>query len=243
MQSRSNCGSHVVLLTDWASLSLLLLDEEPFEARRVLLRLASPSPPNKPLFSPCTTALSARAHGAAQEQGRREDPELPRRGYEAIRPRHPPRPPLPQRPHNRVLLRPPRLPSPSPRALLLPPSISFWLANCPDPQSLRQSADPLRLADRNLVLFPVNSNLDVTVAGGGSHWSLLVYCREAGEFVHHDSCRGVNRCHAERLFHAVGGFVDDGGEPPRFVEGFTPQQTNQRVRLRVVCDGHRQSGL
>ncbi|RWW41664.1 hypothetical protein BHE74_00052840 [Ensete ventricosum] len=95
--------------------------------------------------------------------------------------------------------------SPSPRALLLPPSISFWLANCPDPQSLRQSADPLRLADRNLVLFPVNSNLD---------------------FVHHDSCRGVNRCHAERLFHAVGGFVDDGGEPPRFVEGFTPQQTN-----------------
>ncbi|CAL9116346.1 unnamed protein product [Musa textilis] len=117
-------------------------------------------------------------------------------------------------------------PSPSPRALLLPPSISFWLTNCPDPQSLRQSADPLRLPDRDLVLFPVNSNLDVTVAGGGSHWSLLVYCREAGEFVHHDSCRSANRCHAERLFHAVSRFVDDGGEPPRLVEGLTPQQTN-----------------
>ncbi|URE24532.1 Ulp1 protease family, C-terminal catalytic domain [Musa troglodytarum] len=116
--------------------------------------------------------------------------------------------------------------SPSPRALVLPPSISFWLTNCPDPQSLHQSTDPLRLPDRDLILFPVNSNLDVTVAGGGSQWSLLVYCREAGEFLHHDSCRSANRCHAERLFNAVSGFVDDGSEPPRFVEGFTPQQTN-----------------
>ncbi|URE32602.1 Ulp1 protease family, C-terminal catalytic domain, partial [Musa troglodytarum] len=54
------------------------------------------------------------------------------------------------------------------------------------------------------------------------HRSLLVYCREAGEFLHHDSCRSANRCHAEQLFHGVSGFVDDGGEPPRF----TPQQTN-----------------
>ncbi|XP_042374205.1 NEDD8-specific protease 1-like [Zingiber officinale] len=108
---------------------------------------------------------------------------------------------------------------------LVPPSISFWLANCSDSQSLREFADPLRLPDRSLVLFTVNDNLDVDVAEGGSHWSLLVYCRETSEFVHHDSCSGINLCHAQRLFRAVSGFVG-ASEPPQFVEGFTPQQTN-----------------
>lgn len=109
--------------------------------------------------------------------------------------------------------------------LLVPPSISFWLANCSDSQSLRESADPLRLPDRSLVLFTVNDNLDVAAAEGGSHWSLLVYCRDTSEFVHHDSCSGMNLWHAQRLFRAVSGFVG-AGEPPQFVEGFTPQQTN-----------------
>ncbi|WOK96658.1 NEDD8-specific protease 1 [Canna indica] len=115
----------------------------------------------------------------------------------------------------------------SPAALLVPPSISFWLAHCLDPQSHRECVDALRLPDRDLVFFTVNDNLDVSAAEGGSHWSLLVYFRETNEFVHHDSCRGVNRLHAESLFRAVSGFVDGGGgEYPRFVEGFTPQQTN-----------------
>ncbi|KAK8955127.1 NEDD8-specific protease 1 [Platanthera guangdongensis] len=60
------------------------------------------------------------------------------------------------------------------RFLLVPPSISFWISLCPDTTSRIEAAAPLRLRDRDLVLFTVNNNADVTLAEGGTHWSLLV---------------------------------------------------------------------
>ncbi|KAJ4838916.1 hypothetical protein Tsubulata_025949 [Turnera subulata] len=98
---------------------------------------------------------------------------------------------------------------PSQDILLVPPSIAFWLANCPNPESLEEFAAPLGLKDKKLVIFPVNDNADVNLAEGGSHWSLLAYYRDANVFVHHDSLRSMNRRGALQLYKAVVGLVTD----------------------------------
>lgn len=124
--------------------------------------------------------------------------------------------------------------------LLVPPSISFWLSHCPNTASRIEAATPLGLQDRDLVLFTVNNNVDVTLAEGGTHWSLLVYERGDNVFVHHDSCNGMNYQHARRLYDAVKIFF--GGDP-RFIVGKTPQQRNGydcgvyvMAVSRVICD-------
>ncbi|KAK9168930.1 hypothetical protein Syun_001070 [Stephania yunnanensis] len=118
---------------------------------------------------------------------------------------------------------------PSQDTLFVPPSISFWIANCPDPKSLKDFVEPLAFPERKVVLFSVNNNMDVTMAEGGTHWSLLVYDRSANVFVHHDSIAGFNNCHAKRLYKAVAGFMGFSGSAPNsqlieYVD--TPQQIN-----------------
>lgn len=92
---------------------------------------------------------------------------------------------------------------PSKDISLVPPSIAFWIANCPDPEDLRDFVAPLKLNDKALLIFPVNNNDDVQQAEGGSHWSLLAYIREANVFVHHDSSGRMNEAYARRLYKAV----------------------------------------
>ncbi|KAK9124358.1 hypothetical protein Sjap_013960 [Stephania japonica] len=118
---------------------------------------------------------------------------------------------------------------PSQDILLVPPSISFWMANCPDPESLKDFVEPLKFPERKVVLFSVNNNMDVTMAEGGTHWSLLVYERSANAFVHHDSIAGFNNRHAKRLYKAVVGFMGFSSSTSnlQFIEYVdTPQQVN-----------------
>eukprot|EP00415_Alexandrium_ostenfeldii_P001905 UN1905 len=49
-----------------------------------------------------------------------------------------------------------------------------------DLEDLVDAAEGLELAERDLVICPVNDNTDPTRASGGSHWSLLVGRRAAG---------------------------------------------------------------
>ncbi|KAI4382341.1 hypothetical protein MLD38_008317 [Melastoma candidum] len=60
-----------------------------------------------------------------------------------------------------------------------------------DLHTVRDFVEPLKLHSRNLVIFPVNNNDDVKLAEGGSHWSLLVFERNANMFVHHDSSKAA----------------------------------------------------
>ncbi|MQL85839.1 hypothetical protein Taro_018348, partial [Colocasia esculenta] len=110
--------------------------------------------------------------------------------------------------------------------LHVPPSISFWIANCPDDDSLRDAVQPLKLQEKSTVLLTVNDNDDVTVAEGGHHWSLLAYDRRKNVFVHHDSLRGMNSSHAEKLYKRLKRFLGDLGSSAGYVEGFTPRQEN-----------------
>ncbi|KAI3461470.1 hypothetical protein Pfo_018133 [Paulownia fortunei] len=87
--------------------------------------------------------------------------------------------------------------------LLVPPSIAFWIKECPDSSSLKDFVEPLHLSQRKLIIFPINDNADVTMAEGGSHWSLLAFERNANLFVHHDSSGGFNNAHSKRVYRAV----------------------------------------
>ncbi|KAJ1688671.1 hypothetical protein LUZ63_012826 [Rhynchospora breviuscula] len=117
--------------------------------------------------------------------------------------------------------------------LLVPPSLAFLIAHFPGPDlsSLADVLAPLALPRRKLVLFPVNDNPDVTLAEGGSHWSLLVCHVPSRLFVHHDSSgtARLNSPHARRLFNSLTPFFMP--PPPqhldfRYIEGPTPTQTN-----------------
>ncbi|KAF5184616.1 Sentrin-specific protease [Thalictrum thalictroides] len=96
---------------------------------------------------------------------------------------------------------------PSEDILLVPPSISFWIGNCPDLESLKDFVEPLKFPDKKMVIFTVNDNEDVSMAEGGCHWSLLAYERKKNVFVHHDSLAGSNRWHAKRLYKVVVRFM------------------------------------
>lgn len=115
---------------------------------------------------------------------------------------------------------------PSQEILLVPPSIAFWITNCPDVDGLKDFLEPLKLSDRKLVIFPVNDNDDVSVAEGGSHWSLLAYYRAANVFVHHDSNAQMNKSYATRLFKSVVGYIDSSSSAKYLDCIGTPQQTN-----------------
>lgn len=109
--------------------------------------------------------------------------------------------------------------------LLVPPSITFWIKECPNLTSLKDFIEPLHLSRRKLILFPINDNDDVSLAEGGSHWSILAFERNANTFVHHDSSGGCsNSGHARMVYIAVSSFVDSSAT---YVESpNTPKQTN-----------------
>lgn len=109
--------------------------------------------------------------------------------------------------------------------LLVPPSIAFWIKECFDTASLQEFLKPLNLPKRELIMFPINDNTDVSLAEGGSHWSLLAFKRSANVFVHHDSSSvRMNSFHARRLYKAISPYIPDG---VTYMEcSSTPKQVN-----------------
>lgn len=135
--------------------------------------------------------------------------------------------------------------------LLVPPSIAFWIMNCPDAESLKDFVEPLKLSEKELVIFPVNDNTDVSQADGGSHWSLVAYLRNANVFVHHDSNLGMNKMVGRKMFRSVVGFLCDSGfgSNVKYVEcSDSPQQMNGydcgvyvAAIARAVCSWYKSS--
>lgn len=131
--------------------------------------------------------------------------------------------------------------------LLVPPSIAFWIKECPDVASLKDFVEPLHLSRRKLIIFPINDNDDVSLAEGGSHWSLLAYERNSNKFVHHDSSGGINNSHARRVHFAV---VSYTASDATYIEcSSTPKQVNGydcglyvTAIARAICDWYTSDG-
>ncbi|KAL3616406.1 hypothetical protein CASFOL_039796 [Castilleja foliolosa] len=131
--------------------------------------------------------------------------------------------------------------------LLVPPSIAFWIKECPDIASLKDFVDPLHLPKKDLIIFPINDNDDVERAEGGTHWSLLVFERNANLFVHHDSSDGFNSAHARRVYRAVVSYTGCEAGYKEWYE--TPRQTNGYdcglyvlAIARVICEWYASVG-
>lgn len=137
--------------------------------------------------------------------------------------------------------------STSSKILLVAPSISFWIVNAPDASSLQQFVDPLNLPEKELVIFPINDNEDVSAAGGGSHWSLLVYNRRRNIFEHYDSSAQCNALYAGKLFENIKSFIGPPASSATLTLHFTPQQRNSYdcglfvlaiVKELCACEGN-----
>ncbi|VVA14790.1 PREDICTED: sentrin-specific protease 8 [Prunus dulcis] len=87
--------------------------------------------------------------------------------------------------------------------LLVPPTLSYWVANSLDSQSLNGFEESHKVAEKQLVIFTVNNNKNVSQIDGGTHWSLLVFYRKSNTFVHYDSLGGLNHWDARKLYGAV----------------------------------------
>ncbi|GAX78689.1 hypothetical protein CEUSTIGMA_g6127.t1 [Chlamydomonas eustigma] len=111
--------------------------------------------------------------------------------------------------------------------LLLPGAISFLLANC-GPTEAGLILEPLQVSSKSVILFAVNDNTDLEAAGGGSHWSLLVYYSGADTFRHYDSAPGRgSRSAATRLHRVVQKVLAPAGqECPLVHVSEMPQQEN-----------------
>eukprot|EP01133_Synstelium_polycarpum_P016660 gene16660-19798_t len=88
--------------------------------------------------------------------------------------------------------------------------------------------DP-RIVDKNIVFIPINNNTDPNVVAGGSHWSLLVFVKQANTFYHYDSMRGSNRHAALSVARKLSVLLRSGGDKGDVVmleRKQSPQQSN-----------------
>ena len=71
--------------------------------------------------------------------------------------------------------------------LLVDPSASFLIVFENDMEDLEPFLASLDFNSRKYVFFPVNNNTDQTIAGAGSHWTLLVLDNISNMFYCYDS--------------------------------------------------------
>jgi len=77
------------------------------------------------------------------------------------------------------------------------PEVSQFLKMV-DRTEVHAVTEPLRLDEKELVIFAVNNSTNLD-APGGSHWSLLIFSSQSKRFFHMDSSRGMNNSEAQTL--------------------------------------------
>ncbi|XP_022953908.1 NEDD8-specific protease 1-like [Cucurbita moschata] len=107
--------------------------------------------------------------------------------------------------------------------LSIPTSVSFLLGNTLDWDIFISTIESLNLHEKKLIFFVVNDNSNVS-SSGGSHWSLLVYCRKRNLFMHYDSLSTMNSEPAFTLYESVSGYINY--DPAEFMECRAPRQNN-----------------
>ncbi|KAM3077556.1 hypothetical protein ACMFMG_006893 [Clarireedia jacksonii] len=120
---------------------------------------------------------------------------------------------------------------PSSNIVLLRPSMAFMLMQTPNPLDLKQALPDFSKTTH--IFLPINDNRNVSVAEGGSHWSLLLVSVIDGVAFHYDSLSPSNWNEAEvttrKLSHLL-------GKPLAFLNlNDSPQQENSNDCGVYVC--------
>ncbi|KAF4975725.1 hypothetical protein FZEAL_7528 [Fusarium zealandicum] len=120
---------------------------------------------------------------------------------------------------------------PQARIVLLRPSMTFLLMKEPDMRSV-SSALP-DFSKTTHVFMPINDNRNVSVAEGGSHWSLLLVSTLDGVAFHYDSMGGANYAEANLATRKMASILQ---RPLRFINlEDCPQQENGSDCGVFVC--------
>ncbi|KOC62835.1 Sentrin-specific protease 8 [Habropoda laboriosa] len=96
--------------------------------------------------------------------------------------------------------------------------------------------DPVKVSECKCILFPLN-NCERKDTTGGSHWSLLVYCKQDKRCYHFDSSSGSNNSIASAFAKNVMSCILDKNESSnKFVKVDCPQQDNSYdCGVYVLC--------
>ncbi|KAG9243131.1 hypothetical protein BJ878DRAFT_512222 [Calycina marina] len=119
---------------------------------------------------------------------------------------------------------------PSSHIVLLRPSMAFMLMQTRDPTSLREALPNFN--ETTHIFLPINDARNVSVAEGGSHWSLLLVSAIDGVAFHYDSLNPSNYREAQNATHKLSQLL---GKQLRFVNLDSPQQDNSSDCGVYVC--------
>mmetsp|Transcript_42063 Transcript_42063/g.103479 ORF Transcript_42063/g.103479 Transcript_42063/m.103479 type:complete len:223 (-) Transcript_42063:311-979(-) len=77
--------------------------------------------------------------------------------------------------------------------VFVPPNLSFFLSLCEDEEDVKNAISALGMTDAKVVLVPVNDSQDADAKKtSGTHWTLLAWLGDIGQFVLLDSA-GVRK--------------------------------------------------
>jgi len=120
---------------------------------------------------------------------------------------------------------------PSSNIVLLRPSMAFMLMQTPDPLTLKDALP--NFSKTTHIFLPINDARSVTVAEGGSHWSLLLVSVIDGVAFHYDSLCPSNYNEARRATDQLATLL---GRQLRFMDlPDSPQQENSSDCGVYVC--------
>ena len=89
------------------------------------------------------------------------------------------------------------------KILFVSPSITQLIRKSTDRTNTKDTMKNLQINEKDWVFYPVCNNNQVNRPGGGTHWSLLVYCKAKDVYYHHDPINPTNEMHAVELIHKI----------------------------------------
>ncbi|KAL2392191.1 hypothetical protein ABEF92_001110 [Exophiala dermatitidis] len=115
--------------------------------------------------------------------------------------------------------------------ILLRPTMSFMLMQTPDPHTIKDALPDFTNVTH--IFLPINDNHSVTVAEGGTHWSLLLVSIVDGFAFHYDSMPPGNQQEAHYVTQKLSKLIN---KPLRFIQlADSPQQDNSSDCGVFVC--------
>merc|ERR1712105_472457 len=87
------------------------------------------------------------------------------------------------------------------KIIFVSPSITQLIRKSTDRTNTKETIKYLQINEKDWVFYPVSNNNQVNRPGGGTHWSLLVYCMAKDVYYHHDPINPTNEMHAVVLIH------------------------------------------
>ena len=112
------------------------------------------------------------------------------------------------------------------KVLLVNPATAFLLKEFEDKKSVQDLKVELRINEMEWIFYPINDNLKADKVGG-THWSLLMFCKRENKYYHYDPIVGKNTEHAKKLVMNIIDISNFGTKGlPEYKDIICPQQEN-----------------